>query len=239
MNWHVCEFVCGDAVDASLGERLRNRVASCNSISQSGPAETRVTCETGVYFKTIAVMVKRVQGQDLSLWTLFINTRGSQEILFLFVDIVLIPNHRNNGLMARSDFSLAAQRNPLEETQESEDTDKFHFRSLDVGNKLFDLTCMINEDEICGEVYVPINFIPHGFTPGLAASASTNTSTIDCMDIDAATVPVSQDRFEPGRRLKDFSPPKRFHRTFWRSAARKILALSSTSLMMDGQNTNI
>ena len=29
--------------------------------------------------------------------------------------------------------------------------------------------------------------------------------------------------FEPLRRLTNFGPPKRFHRTFWRSAARRLL----------------
>jgi hypothetical protein len=49
------------------------------------------------------------------------------------------------------------------------------------------------------------------------------------MELDA--VPVYQDMFEPSRRLQEFSPPKRFYRTFWRSAASRILALSLSQTM--------
>ena len=61
-------------------------------------------------------------------------------------------------------------------------------------------------------------------------STLTTESPSDGMDLDAA--PVPQDIYEPARRLNDFVPPKRFFRTFWRSAARRILAMSSSRMMV-------
>ncbi len=48
----------------------------------------------------------------------------------------------------------------------------------------------------------------------------------DCMNIDENAASVSQSIFEPVRRVKDFAPPKRFFRTFWRSTSRRVLAFS-------------
>ena len=52
--------------------------------------------------------------------------------------------------------------------------------------------------------------------------------------MDTNVVSVSQDIFEPSRRMTDFGPPKLFYRTFWRSASRRILALSSEQTKQDG-----
>jgi hypothetical protein len=51
------------------------------------------------------------------------------------------------------------------------------------------------------------------------------------MDIAAAS--VQQSKFEPCRRIKVFTPPKRFYRTFWRLAAVRIVALASTRTIHD------
>ena len=52
--------------------------------------------------------------------------------------------------------------------------------------------------------------------------------------MDTNVVSVSKDIFEPSRRMTDFGPPKLFYRTFWRSASRRILALSSEQKKQDG-----
>ena len=54
------------------------------------------------------------------------------------------------------------------------------------------------------------------------------------MGLNALAVSVSQDMFEPTRCLKSKAPPKRFYRTFWRSATRRILDFSSMQTMQDG-----
>jgi hypothetical protein len=51
------------------------------------------------------------------------------------------------------------------------------------------------------------------------------------MDIAAST--MQQSKFEPCRRIKVFTPPKRFYRTFWRLAAVRIVALASTRTIHD------
>ncbi len=55
----------------------------------------------------------------------------------------------------------------------------------------------------------------------------------DPMDLDAASETVSKNKFEPARCLDDTAPPKRFYRTFWRSVAIRILALSNIQTMHD------
>ena len=51
----------------------------------------------------------------------------------------------------------------------------------------------------------------------------TSVNSSYSMDITAAS--MQQSKFEPCRRSNVFAPPKRFYRTFWRSAAVRILAL--------------
>ena len=64
---------------------------------------------------------------------------------------------------------------------------------------------------------------------GIAACDSfimTMTTISSGMDLDAPVTPVSLSMFEPSRRLTSNAPPKRFHRTIWRSLAMRILELS-------------
>ena len=49
--------------------------------------------------------------------------------------------------------------------------------------------------------------------------------SLESMDVD--TAPILHQVVEPVRRLRSFAPPKRFFRSFWRAAARRLLALSS------------
>ena len=65
----------------------------------------------------------------------------------------------------------------------------------------------------------------------VASPSLTETSPIDKMELDEPLVSIIDDMFEPVRTLKVFAPPKRFHRTFWRSASRRMLALSKNQLM--------
>ncbi len=81
------------------------------------------------------------------------------------------------------------------------------------------------------EEYVPVNFIPEEVVASIAAwekSHLIQMSSLDRMDVDA--VSVSPNVFEPARNLSDFAPPKRFHRTFWRSITRRLLLLSDTRM---------
>ena len=74
-----------------------------------------------------------------------------------------------------------------------------------------------------------VDFIPGEVYALLEAWKSSDIATMsppDRMDLDAVTQPFSVDIFEPVRRVPVAAPPKRFYRTFWRSASRRILALS-------------
>jgi hypothetical protein len=53
------------------------------------------------------------------------------------------------------------------------------------------------------------------------------------MDVDESLLSVVLDIYEPIRHIKVSATPKRFHRTFWRSVARRLLALSSMQTMCD------
>ena len=75
-----------------------------------------------------------------------------------------------------------------------------------------------------------VNYVTDELIAFLSAYESSNLTmprSSDQMALDEASTSVSQDILEPARFLNDFAPPKRFHRTFWRSMARRILALSS------------
>jgi hypothetical protein len=61
----------------------------------------------------------------------------------------------------------------------------------------------------------------------VAAWEASNTRSIckfDCRDIDSAS--DSKNIIEPARRVTEIGPPKRFYRTFRRSAPKQILTLS-------------
>ena len=86
------------------------------------------------------------------------------------------------------------------------------------------------DEKTAEEFYVPVNFIPvevYAFIAAWDTANSTSTSQSDGMELDGASEPSSQTIFDPPRCLSELGPPKRFYRTFWRSAARRILALSS------------
>ncbi len=55
--------------------------------------------------------------------------------------------------------------------------------------------------------------------------SSSLTSSSDHMDLDFVSEGNFEDMFEPARPLKEFVPPKRFYRTFWRSLSRRMLAM--------------
>ncbi len=88
------------------------------------------------------------------------------------------------------------------------------------------------------EEYATVNFIPDEVRAYIAACESSiwtkasQANSSDPMDLDStALVPVSSSIFEPARCLNEFTPPKRFYRTFWRSVSRRILALSNMQAM--------
>ncbi len=53
--------------------------------------------------------------------------------------------------------------------------------------------------------------------------SSSLTSSSDHMDLDFVSERNFEDMFEPARPLKEFVPPKRFYRTFWRSLSMRML----------------
>jgi hypothetical protein len=71
----------------------------------------------------------------------------------------------------------------------------------------------------------PVSFITEEMYSSNAAWESSEMAipSYDCMNMDLAS-----DMFEPHRCLKEFTAPKRFYRTFWRSVSRRMLALSRT-----------
>jgi hypothetical protein len=81
------------------------------------------------------------------------------------------------------------------------------------------------------EVFDSVKFIPvevYAFLEAWEEADSTRIRSFDFMELDSASFPITQDMFEPARLIHELAPPKRFYRTFWRSAARRILELPST-----------
>jgi hypothetical protein len=99
-----------------------------------------------------------------------------------------------------------------------------------VRKKSHGLSCVENKENSSMEVDIPEE---HAGVAACASSIVTTTMSSDRMDLDACVESVSQDIFEPTRLLTCSAAPKRFHRTFWRSAARRILALSSKNTVQD------
>ena len=64
----------------------------------------------------------------------------------------------------------------------------------------------------------------YDFVAAWEESSICSMCKFDCMDIDSAS--ASKNIIEPARRVTEIGPPKRFHRTFRRSAPRQILTLS-------------
>jgi hypothetical protein len=77
------------------------------------------------------------------------------------------------------------------------------------------------------EVFTQVNDV----NDVLFTSLLANTSSSDHMELDESSESASQNIFEPVRFLRNVAPPKRFHRTFWRSAAKRILAMSSMQML--------
>ena len=82
------------------------------------------------------------------------------------------------------------------------------------------------------DTYVPVNVIPQAVYAMIAAWEQSEVNRQDVMDDSgsaAMTAPaslsgaLSLNNYEPMRICNFEAPPKRFHRTFWRSLARRIL----------------
>ena len=97
-------------------------------------------------------------------------------------------------------------------------------RCTSIGKQSNDLT---QAKKATMEVYVEV----HDVTDELLASLLANKSSSDHMELDESSESASQNIFEPARFLKHKAPPKRFYRTFWRSAATRILGLSSMATL--------
>ncbi len=85
-------------------------------------------------------------------------------------------------------------------------------------------------EDISKESYVPVNFISDEVYALIAAwEASSLATSSDGIDIENASVPLvsaSRNNIEPTRHIDDFTPPKRFYRTFWSSISKRIIASS-------------
>ncbi len=69
------------------------------------------------------------------------------------------------------------------------------------------------------------DFDMHKFIAARGVTCLTTRNPSDCVELNAVSVPISQDKFEPSRRLNDFSPPTHFYRRFWRSESGGILSI--------------
>ncbi len=132
--------------------------------------------------------------------------------------------------MAQSDFTSLAVRYEL--ADEDICSKRTEAKSISECNQSALRT--FEEVEVKGskEVYTPVNFNSDELYAFLAAWESSTVamkSLNDCMDFKSAPLPDSKDSFDPVRFLNDSAPPKIFYRTFWRSAARRILKMSKDS----------
>jgi hypothetical protein len=88
------------------------------------------------------------------------------------------------------------------------------------------------------ELYRPVNFIPDEVYEMIRNWELTYqkqqeaTQAIDSMDAEAFNDSRSSESiFEPMRCMSVLQPPKRFYRTFWRSATRRILRLEKEAAL--------
>ncbi len=65
---------------------------------------------------------------------------------------------------------------------------------------------------------------------------SSSIGVEDVMDLDAASSIPDQSIYEPSRRVPSSAPPKRFHRTFWRSIGKRLLAYKNTPATLVGRS---
>ncbi len=90
-----------------------------------------------------------------------------------------------------------------------------------------------NEGKNREKVYVPVNAIPDEVYALISAWEASSLKSPDCMDIDEASNPLSVSMLGPAQSLNTFAPPKRYGRTFWRSASRRILEMSRAQSLVD------
>lgn len=115
--------------------------------------------------------------------------------------------------MSQSDFASLAVRN--EPADEKYEFDTVHVDSHGAG------LIPVNTD-----VKLAIDEARASFA--VAESSKLKTMNVaNRMDIEETFMPVPKYVFEPVRCMKNAAPPKIFYRTFWRSVARRILALSN------------
>jgi hypothetical protein len=134
--------------------------------------------------------------------------------------------------MSQSDFASLAIQTEL--VNESFNTNESEAISIAYGNLHASQTDEKSNDTKTSDVCIPVNFIPDEVLAFIADWESTKSTSLCPCDRMALipVIPVSQNGFEPVRRLADIAspiaPPKLFYRTFWRSVTRRIVALSST-----------
>ena len=117
--------------------------------------------------------------------------------------------------MSQFDFANLAVQSNISEAE---------VNSISVSKQSAVLTWAQIEDKHPMEVEITEEHAQHA---ACDTSILTTSRIFNRMDLDAPVTSVSQSMFEPSRRLRSNAPPKRFYRTFWRSAAMRILKLSS------------
>ena len=117
--------------------------------------------------------------------------------------------------MAQSDFTLlAVQCNRSDAMLETYDSEVYDTLKMDTSTEQRAKTHTLMG---AGDVSLNILWKP----------PTVQETSLESMDIE--TAPIFQPVVEPVRRMREnnMTPPKRFFRTFWRSASKRILALSS------------
>ena len=108
------------------------------------------------------------------------------------------------------------------------DTQSLSEQRMCESNPLQSFIC--RESSFADEKYTPVNFIPESVHDLIRSWKVSNLirqealeSTDDAMSVEGAAASNSDDVYEPLRFLTESTPPKKFYRTFWRSAARRAL----------------
>ena len=126
--------------------------------------------------------------------------------------------------MSQSDFATLVVQNELAEKNPEPESSEEEVNVVSKVKQSVDLPRAKSEDNP-SMVDVSANCFPDVMHDFVAAWEASDNASTNSLDINAAL--VSEEMFEPTRRLTDFAPPKLFYRTFWRSASRRILAMSS------------